>query len=238
MTSEPNLVQPESAGELASAETKMTSEPNLVQPESARELASAETKMTSEPNLVQPESAGELASAEKKMTSEPNLVQPESAGELGLVETQATARDSQWVAGVELAQRASPRRRRRPRPRAKIEPVEPKPVSELASAETKMTSKPNLARSERVVEPGKKEENSREDVSPTNGVEVKPGSGQSLAVGRRVDLKSWMHGRRGLRFRRRKHVRQRTTHTRSPTGSFLPRSADNGHRAAAGEKLH
>ena len=153
MTSKPNLVQPESAGELASAETKMTSEPNLVQPESAGELASAETKMTSEPNLVQPESAGELASAETKMTSEPNLVQPESAGELGPVETQATARDSQWVAGVERRSGQPPASRRRPRPRAKIEPVEPKPVGELASEETKMTSKPNLARSEREGEP-------------------------------------------------------------------------------------
>ena len=101
-----------------------------------------------------------------------------------------------------------------------------------------MTSKPNLARSERVVEPCKEEENGRQDVPPTNGVEVKPGSGQSLVVGRRVDWISWMRGRRGLRFSRRKHVRQRTTHTRSQTGSFLPRSADNGQRAPAGEKLH
>ena len=150
----------------------MTSEPNLVQPESAGELASAETKMTSEPNLVQHESAGELASKKKKLTSEPNPVQPESAGE-------------------------------------------------LASAETKMTSEPNLARSKRVVEPCKKEENGRENVPPTNGVYVKLGSGHRLVVGRRVDWISWMRGRRGLRFSRRKHVRQRTIHTRSQTGSLL-----------------
>ena len=129
MTSKANPNEPESAGELASAETKMTSEPNLVQPENAGELASAETKMTSEPNLVQPENAGELASAETKMTSEPNLVQPESAGELGLVQIQAMARDSQWVAGVELAQRPRPRPRRRPRRR-------PRPKAEIESGRT------------------------------------------------------------------------------------------------------
>ena len=238
-TAEMSPVEPKPVVELASAETKMTSKANPNEPENAGELASAETEMTSKANLVQPENAGELASAETKMTSEANLVQPENAGELGPVQTQATARDSQWVAGVELAQRPRPRPRRRPRrrrrPKAEIEPVEPEPVVELASEETKMTSQPNLARSERVVEPCKKEENAREDVPPTNGVEVKPASGHRLVVGRRVDWISWMRRRRGLRFSRRKHVRQRTTHTRSQTGSFLPRSADNGQRAPAGK---
>ena len=208
MTSEPNLVQPENAGELASLETKMTSEPNLVQPENAVELASPETKMTSEPNLVRPENAGELASKQKKMTSKPNLAR-------------------RRVRANRLSRRKNGEHRRsgpvrasdRPRPTAEIEPVEPKPVGELASKQKKMTSKPNLARrgvranqlsrrktartanlarSERAGEPSKEEKNCREeDIPPTKALRSWDGA-VNLKAHQPTPRPAW-----GKRWRRR-----------------------------------